>query len=49
MKYGTDKGHFLGQEKMTYGHKETNLRPDQGDILGQEKSILGLFKMNHGT
>ncbi len=24
MKYGTERGHFWGQEKLTYGHNETN-------------------------
>ncbi len=41
MKFGTEQGHFLGQEKLTYGHTKTNFGPDQGDILGQEKLILG--------
>ncbi len=51
MKYGTEQGHFLGQEKLTYGygHNKTNFGTEQGDFLGQEKSILGLFKMNYGT
>jgi hypothetical protein len=49
MKYGTEQGHFGGQEKLTYGHNKTNFGPDQGDILGQEKSILRLFKMNYGA
>jgi hypothetical protein len=49
MKYGTEQGDFLGQEKLTYDHTKTNFGPDQGDILGQEKSILGLFKMKYGT
>ncbi len=39
---------FLGQEELTV-HNKTNFGPDQGDILGQEKSIFGLFKMNYGT
>ncbi len=43
MKYGTEQGHFLGQEKLTYGHNETNFGTEQGDFLGQEKLILGLF------
>ncbi len=42
MKYGTEQGHFLGQDK-------TNFWTEQGDFLGQEKLILGLFKMNYGT
>ena len=24
MKYGTEQDHFLGQEKLTYGHNEMN-------------------------
>ncbi len=40
---------FLGQEKLTYGHDRTILGTEQGDFLGQEKSILGLFEMNYGT
>ena len=49
MKYGTEQGHFLGQEKLTYGHNKTIFGTEQGDFLGQEKSILGLFEMNYGT
>jgi hypothetical protein len=49
MKYGTERGHFLGQEKLTYGHNETNFGTERGDFLGQEKSILSLFKMNYET
>jgi hypothetical protein len=49
MKYGTERGHFLGQEKLTYGRNETNFGTKRGDFLGQEKSILSLFKMNYGT
>ncbi len=49
MKYGTEQGHFLGQEKLTYGLDKTNFGTKQGDFLGQEKLILGLFKMNYGT
>jgi hypothetical protein len=45
MKYGTEQGHFLEQEKMTHGHNETNFGTEQGDFLGQEKLILSLFKM----
>jgi hypothetical protein len=33
MKYGTEQGHFLGQEKLTYGHNET--------ILGLSEVIFG--------
>jgi hypothetical protein len=49
IKSGTEQGHFLGQEKLTYGHDRTNFGTEQGDFLGQEKAILGLFKMNYGT
>jgi hypothetical protein len=49
MKYGTEQGHFLGQEKLTYGHNKTNFWTERGNFLGQEKSILGLFKMYYGT
>jgi hypothetical protein len=44
-----EQGHFLGQEKLTYGYNETNFGTEGGDFLGQEKSILGLFKMNYET
>ncbi len=46
---GQNRVTFLGQEKLTYCHNETNFGTEQGDILGQEKLILGLFKMNYGT
>jgi hypothetical protein len=49
MKYGTEQGDFLGQEKLTYGHNKTVFGPEQGDFLGQEKSILGLNEMNYGA
>ncbi len=51
MKYGTEQGHFLGQEKLThaYGHNKTNFGTEQGDLWGQEKSILSLLKMDYGT
>ncbi len=49
VKYGTEQGHFLGQEKLTYGHDRTNFGTIQGDFMGQEKSIFGHFKMNYGT
>ncbi len=49
MKYGTEQGHFLGQEKLTNGHNKTNFGTEQGDYLGQEKSILGLFEIYYGT
>ncbi len=47
--YGTEQGHFLGQEKLTCGHNKTNFGPDQSDILGQDKLILSIFKMNYRT
>jgi hypothetical protein len=34
---------------LTYGHNQTNLGTEQGDFLGQENLILGIFKMNYGT
>jgi hypothetical protein len=40
---------ILLMEKLTYGHDKTNFGTEQGDFMGQEKSILGLFKMNYGT
>ncbi len=49
MKYGTEQGHFWGQEKLTYGHNGTDFGTDRGDFLGQEKSILSVFKMNYWT
>ncbi len=49
IKYGTEQGHFLGQEKLTYGHDKMNCGTEQGDFVGQEKSILGLFEMNYRT
>ncbi len=49
MKNGTEPGDFFGQEKLTNGHNETHFGPDQDDILGHEKSILGLLKMHYGT
>ncbi len=49
MKDGTEQGHFWGQEKLTYGHDETNFGTEQGDFLGQDKLILGFFEMNYGT
>jgi hypothetical protein len=33
MKYGTEQGHFLGQEKLTYGHNKMNLGPYKGDFF----------------
>jgi hypothetical protein len=34
IKYGTERGHFLGQKKLTYGHDKTNFGTEQGDFLG---------------
>ncbi len=48
MKYGTEGGHFLGQEKLTYSH-DRKIFGLNSDFLGQEKLILGLFEMNYGT
>ncbi len=47
MKYGTEQGHFLGQEKLTYARQILGL--NEVIFLGQEKLILSLFKMNYGT
>ncbi len=33
VKYGTDQGHFLGQEKLTYGHDRTNFGTEQGGFF----------------
>ncbi len=49
MKYGTEQGDFLGQEKLTYDHNKTNFGTERGDFLGQAKSILSLFDMNYET
>jgi hypothetical protein len=49
MKYGTEQGHFWGQETLTYGHNKTNFGTERGDFGGQEKSILGFFEMNYVT
>ncbi len=49
MKYGTEWGHFLGQEKLTYGHNKANFGTEQGDFLEQEKLILSLFKIYYRT
>jgi hypothetical protein len=46
---GQNKVTFLGQEKLTYGHNKTNFGTEQGDFLGQEKSMLGLFEIDYGT
>jgi hypothetical protein len=34
IKYGTEQGDFLGQEKLTYGHNKTNFGSEQGDFFG---------------
>jgi hypothetical protein len=46
---GQNKVTFLGQEKLLFGHNETNFGTEQGDFLGQEKLTLGLNKMSYGT
>ncbi len=33
MKCGIEQGHFLGQEKLTYGHNETNFETERGDFF----------------
>ncbi len=38
----------MGQEKMMSSHK-MNDGAKKGDFLGQEKLILGQYKMNYGT
>ncbi len=37
MKYGIEQCHFLGQEKLTYGHNETNFGTKQGDYFGMRE------------
>ncbi len=48
MKYGTEQGHFLGQEKLTYGHNKANFGTERGDFLGQESSIFSHMRQNWG-
>jgi hypothetical protein len=38
MKYGTEQGDYLGQEKLNYGHNDTN--------FGLNKVILGTGGFN---
>ena len=33
MQYGTEQGHFLGQEKLTYGHDKTIFGTERGDFF----------------
>jgi hypothetical protein len=49
IKYGTEQGHFLGQEKLTYCHNETNFCTELDGFFGQEKSFLGFFEISYGT
>ncbi len=49
MKHGTEQSLFLGQEKLTYGHNETNFGTERGDFLGQEKLIFGLCEISCGS
>ncbi len=49
MKYETEQGHLLGQEKLPYCFNKTNFGTEQDDFLGQEKSTLSLIKMNNGA
>jgi hypothetical protein len=49
VKYGTYRGHFWGQEELTYGQDRTIFGTEQGDFLVQEKLILGLFEISYGT
>jgi hypothetical protein len=41
VKYGTYRGHFLGQEKLTYGHDRTNFGTEQGDFFGTGEVNFG--------
>ncbi len=40
MKYGTEQGHFLGQEKLTYGHDKMN--------FGTERFFFGTGEDDFG-
>jgi hypothetical protein len=42
MKYGTEQGHFLGQEKLTYGHNKSNFGTEQADFLVGEVNFGSL-------
>jgi hypothetical protein len=42
MKHGTEQDHFLGQEKLTYGHNKTNFGIKQGVFLQQEVNFGSL-------
>ncbi len=39
MKYGTEQGHFLGQEKLTYCHNEMNFGTKQGDFWDRRSQL----------
>ena len=41
IKYGTERGHFLGQEKLTYGHDRTNFGTEQDDFFGTGEVDFG--------
>jgi hypothetical protein len=43
MKYGTEQGHFLGQEKLTYGHNKTNFGTERGDFFGTGEVNFGFL------
>ena len=47
--FGTERGDFLGQEKLILGHNVTNFWDKQGDFLGQKNLILSHNKTNYGT
>jgi hypothetical protein len=39
----------VGQEKMMSSHNKMNDGAKKGDVLGQEKFILGQYRTNYGT
>jgi hypothetical protein len=43
MKYGTEQGHFWGQEKLTHGHDKTNVGTEQGDFFGTGEVDFGFL------
>jgi hypothetical protein len=49
MKYGTEQGHFLGQEKLTYGHNKTNFGIKQGDFFGTGEVSFWSLQDEYGT
>jgi hypothetical protein len=38
---GQNKVSFLGQEKLTYGHKKTNFGTERGDFFGTGEVDFG--------